>query len=327
MYEQLRLRELRRVYSTQGWAMLIYYGILNAAVMLVMFIDAFVQGMTMAMSGQEMDANAMVNEMIDHSGWGYFIAMAVGLLVLLLWKKPKFCAETVWKQGRPMKLGSFLAIFVIFTSAQLGAQLLYMLLEFLFNLAGLSISQSMESAGGSMDSLNMFLYVGLGAPITEELLFRGLVLRSMEPYGKKFAIFASALMFGLYHANIIQIPFAFAVGLVLGYVTVEYNIGWAMLLHLFNNLILSDTMVRLTQDLPQPWPDLTFWIVIIGCSVAALIVLIVKRRQVKQWLRRYQDDPLCAKAFWGAPGNITLVALLGVMTVISTLTLITTLSG
>lgn len=325
MYEQLRLKQLRHAYSVQGWAMLIYYGILNVAVMIVMFVDAFAQAFSMAASGQEMDVEQMTEAMIANSGWGYFIAIVVGMIVLLLWKKPQFCFDTIWTRGNPMKLGSFLGIFVIFVSAQLGAQLLYILLESLFNLFGLSVAQSMESAGGQMDGLSMFLYIGLGAPISEEILFRGLVLRSMEPYGKKFAIFASALMFGLYHGNIIQIPFAFVVGLVLGYVTVEHNIGWAILLHLFNNLILSDTLMRLTAHLPEPWPDLSFWLLIIACTLAAVIVLIVKREKIKAWLHYYQDDPQCNKAFWGAPGIITLVVILGVMTVFATITMITPL--
>lgn len=323
MYEQLRLKQLRHAYSTQGWAMLIYYGILNVAVMIVMFVDAFAQAFSMASSGQEMNVEQMTEDMIANSGWGYFIAIGVGLFVLLLWKKPKFCFGTIWTRGNPMKFGSFFGIFVIFVSAQLGAQLLYILLESLFNLFGFSVAQSMESASAQMDSLSMFLYIGLGAPISEEILFRGLVLRSMEPYGKKFAIFASALMFGLYHGNIIQIPFAFVVGLVLAYVTIEYNIGWAILLHLFNNLILSDTLMRLTAHLPEPWPDLSFWLLIIGCTLLAVIVLIVKRKQIVAWLHYYQDDPQCKKAFWGAPGIITLVVILGVMTVFATFTMLT----
>ena len=327
MYKQWRMKELRHAYSVQGWAMLIYYGILNGAVMIVMMVDAFVQAFAMAASGKELDVDALTNSLIASSGWGYFIAIAVGLFVLLLWKKPRYLADPIWKKGEPMKIRSFFGILAILLSAQLVAQGLYWLLELMFNLGGFSIAQAMESAGGSMDSLSMFLYVGLGAPISEELLFRGLVLRSMEPYGKKFAILASALMFGLYHGNIIQIPFAFLVGLVLAYVTVEYNIGWAILLHLINNLILSDTLVRLISYLSQPWPDLIFWGLIVGCAVAALIILLVKRKRIQGWFRRYQDDPLCAKAFWGAPGIITLVSVIGAMTLISTLMMITPLGG
>ena len=314
MYEQFRLKELRHAYSVQGWALLIYYGILNVAVMIFMFVEAFAQAFSAAASGQELDVMQITESMMSTSGWGYFLAIAIGFFILLLWKKPKFCFGTVWQKGKPMKVGSFFAIFAIFISVQLIVQLMSMLLELIFNRFGLSLMELMESAGGSTDSLSMFLYVGLGAPISEEILFRGLLLRSMELYGKKFAIFASALLFGLYHCNIIQIPFAFCVGLVLGYVTVEYNIGWAIVLHMFNNLILSDTMTRLSSYLPAPWGDRLIWAFIIICSIAALVVLLVKRRQIKVYLRRYQDDPLCNRAFWGAPGIITLVAVLAVMT-------------
>lgn len=317
MYEYYRLMQLRHAYSRQGWTLLIYYGILNAAVMLVMLVDALLGSYSGLLSGQE----AGVLE--DASGWGYFLAIGVGLLILLLWKKPNYFTQTIWAAGRPMEPGSFFALFALFTSAQLGIQILYILLELLLNRYGFSMTEAMESAGGSMDSLSMFLYVGLGAPISEELLFRGLVLRSMEPYGKKFAIFASAVLFGLYHGNLIQIPFAFMVGLVLGYVTVEYNIGWAIVLHMFNNLILSDTLTRLTGLLDAPWSELWFWILIVGCAIGAVAVLIVKRRQIKIWLGQYRDDPLCAKAFWTAPGIVTLVVVLGLLTVFSTILMVT----
>lgn len=322
MYEQLRLKELRHAYSVQGWALLIYYGIMNVAVLALMVVDAFVQSFSAAASGQEPDMEKITESIMSTSGWGYFLAIAIGFFILLLWKKPKFCFGTVWQKGKPMKVGSFFAIFAIFISVQLIVQLMSMLLELLFNQFGMSLMEMMESASGSTDSLSMFLYVGLGAPISEEILFRGLLLRSMEPYGKKFAIFASALLFGLYHGNIIQIPFAFCVGLVLGYVTVEYNIGWAVVLHMFNNLILSDTMIRLTSYLPKPWGDRLILAFIIACSIAALVILLVNIRKIKAWLRRYQDDPLCNRAFWGAPGIITLVAILGIMTAFTMVSLV-----
>lgn len=310
MYNKFRTRQLRRTYSAQGWALLIYYGILNAVVITFMICDRMFQSIVSVFTGVIPDPMTMTESMIGNSGWGYLIAILVGLGLLLLWKEPKFCFKTIWERGKPMKFGSFLAILAIFTSAQLGAQFLAMAIEFLLNLVGGSASEAMESASISMDSLSMFLYVGLGAPISEEILFRGLMLRSMQPYGKKFAIFASALIFGLYHANIIQIPFAFAVGLVLGYVAVEYNIGWAIVLHMFNNLILNDTLTRLFSYLPAPWNDLWFWILIVGSALIGGIVLIAKRRKIKLWLKMNPDDKLCARAFWIAPGIITLVLVL-----------------
>ena len=322
MYEIMRTRQLRRAFSAQGWALLIYYGILYAVVNTFVCSEMLIRFTASILSGAAVDIMAIIEAAMSNSGWGYMITILVGFGLLVLWKEPKFCFKTIWKPGKPMKLGSFLAILAIFISAQLGAQLLYMGLEFLFNLFGASISTSMEEASLSTDALSMFLYVGLGAPISEEILFRGLMLRSMEPYGKKFAIFTSALMFGLYHCNIIQIPFAFMVGLVLGYVTVEYNIVWAIVLHMFNNLILSDTLTRLTADLPQPWNELWFWILTVGAALIGGIILIVKHRKIKLWLKMNPDDRLCARAFWTAPGILVLVAILLATTAFSLMSLL-----
>ena len=322
MYEKLRCRQLRRAYSAQGWALAIYLVILYSVVNVYTICDSLILATVYALLGIEVDAVAMTATVAGNTGWGYMIAGLVGLGLLLLWKEPEFCFKTIWKRGKPMKLGAFLAILAIFTSAQLGGLLLSLALEFLLNLFGGSASETLESATLSMDSFPMFLYVGVGAPITEEIIFRGMMLRSIQPYGKKFAIFVSALIFGLYHANIVQIPFAFMVGLVLGYVAVEYNIGWAIVLHMFNNLILNDTMARLFNYLPAPWNEWWFVILIIGAALIGGIVLIAKRRKIKLWLRMNPDDKLCARAFWTAPGILVLVTMLLILTLVSILTIL-----
>lgn len=61
------------------------------------------------------------------------------------------------------------------------------------------------------------------APITEELLYRGFFLKAMSRVSQRFAIFASALFFGLAHENVSQFILSFLVGILLGYITVKYN--------------------------------------------------------------------------------------------------------
>ena len=39
------------------------------------------------------------------------------------------------------------------------------------------------------------------APVAEELMFRGWILRSLRPYGKRFAVLGSAVLFGIFHGN------------------------------------------------------------------------------------------------------------------------------
>lgn len=65
-----------------------------------------------------------------------------------------------------------------------------------------------------------YLVVGLLAPVSEELVFRGAVLRVLlqwRPAGHWLAIAISALLFALIHVNPAQMPHAFAVGLLLGW--------------------------------------------------------------------------------------------------------------
>jgi membrane protease YdiL (CAAX protease family) len=205
----------------------------------------------------------------------------------------------------------------------MGTQVLFqwgaMALEIILNMFGLSFLSGIESATGGSDTFSMFLYIGFGAPIAEELLFRGLVLRSLQPMGKKIAIFMSAVMFGLYHANAIQIPYAFLVGLVLGYVAIEYSIGWAMLLHMFNNLILADTLPRI---LPGLGGNLLTMAITYTCLLVAVIVLLVKMKSIIAYLRENKGEPGSIKAFFTAPGMIVFFVVIFAMTIFTTAVLI-----
>lgn len=59
------------------------------------------------------------------------------------------------------------------------------------------------------------------APICEEFWFRGIVMESLRPYGNGFAIFVSAFLFGLTHANFQQFFYATVLGICLGYIAIS----------------------------------------------------------------------------------------------------------
>ncbi|MBR4868595.1 MAG: CPBP family intramembrane metalloprotease [Clostridia bacterium] len=80
------------------------------------------------------------------------------------------------------------------------------------------------------------LYICVVPAIVEELAFRGVVLQILRKYGDGFAIVVSALLFGLFHGNVVQLPFAIGLGIVAGYITVRTNSMLpAMILHFCNN--------------------------------------------------------------------------------------------
>lgn len=305
------LHALRRKFNMPGLTLIVYMMIMNVAVTLAMVMEAviyFLRDLTGV--GLESALITVMDHISDSAmtnAWGYLVACLIGYLILRLWKKKEFCRDIIWQRGKPMTAGAFFGILCIFSSGQLVFQVVATLQEWFLNLFGLSLLESMEMASANADSVSMFLYMGLFAPVFEEILFRGLILRSMMPYGKKFAILVSAVLFGVFHGNLAQSPYAFAVGLVLGYVAVEYSIAWAMVLHMFNNLILGDTFTRLLSFLPGTLGDAVFMGLIIGFAVAALIIIVAKRHEIRDYLASDKMEGLHLKAFFTAPANVVLM--------------------
>lgn len=308
---------LRKDFNKVGWALLIYYGIMNGAIILASIILSAVAAIWIAANPHlsPMQVNWIYEKIVEDTAWGYTLAVIAGAIGLLAWKKSWFCFHGIWKKQRPMSVGSFFGILAVFISGQALYQLLTPLINWLFTQMGISLADSIASASGATDSLSMFIFVCLLAPIWEEILFRGYVMRTLEPYGKKFAILASAFLFGVYHGNPVQSPYAFAVGLVLGYVAMEHNMVWAMVLHMINNLLLGDTLGRLIQGLPAVAQEVIFMVVIWGCALAAVILLICKRKEVAAYFRRGKMHPLCLKSFFTSPGILTFTGVIfGFMT-------------
>ena len=82
------------------------------------------------------------------------------------------------------------------------------------------------------------LAISIFGPIAEEVVFREAILGGTLRKGVKpwAAITFSALLFGLVHMNPAQIPFAFCVGLILGYIYYRTgNIVLTSIIHIINN--------------------------------------------------------------------------------------------
>jgi len=84
-----------------------------------------------------------------------------------------------------------------------------------------------------------FLLICIIAPLIEEMLFRGIILRGLlNDYPPMLAVALSALLFALYHLNIYQFPVALIVGGVSGWLYVMTRSLWpSVMLHSFYNTI------------------------------------------------------------------------------------------
>lgn len=92
------------------------------------------------------------------------------------------------------------------------------------------------------------VFIGLGSdpwgivsiaiigPVAEEVLFRWGIMRHYMPGGAWRAILISALAFGIIHMNPAQVPFAAAMGVMLGILYWRSgSIAWPIALHILNN--------------------------------------------------------------------------------------------
>ena len=315
-YEQWQKKGLRRSFSSVGWILLVYYGIMNVCVFLTVFVEVIVGMMQMMLSGS-MDDIMLLAERAAGNAWGYFLAIAIGLVILLCWKKPRFWKDVIWEKGKPMTVGSFFAILSIFLSGQMVYQVVVTVAELILNAFGLSLMEGLESMAVDSGNFSMFFYSGILAPISEEILFRGLIQKKLMPYGKKFAIFCSAFTFGIFHGSLFQSPYAFLVGLVLGYVAAEYSIAWAMVLHMINNLVIADMLTRLTMGLPEMAASLVVWVIIAVFTVAAIMIAILKRREIGAYLRQERLNGLYMKCFFSCAGMIILMILMGLSMIVT----------
>ena len=121
--------------------------------------------------------------------------------------------------------------------------ILYLFLLVCFSILGTGILHfSSINLEGYFNTINgksplSLIFIIVIAPVIEEILFRGVVLKPLEKYGKLLAIVISSLLFAIYHGNIIQGIYAFICGLLLGFVASEYSLKYSVILHIFNNLI------------------------------------------------------------------------------------------
>lgn len=101
----------------------------------------------------------------------------------------------------------------------------------------LSSPETVYSTAG-FDIFLTFVQVVLVAGFVEEICLRGFVMGNLRQYGMKFAVLASAVVFSIMHGNLIQAPFAFIVGIGLGYLSIQTGSIWtAILIHGINNFI------------------------------------------------------------------------------------------
>ena len=104
-----------------------------------------------------------------------------------------------------------------------------------FGLGGESSSLSTSAEEGILVPIVAIIAGSVLPAFLEEFALRGVALGALRRFGSGFAIIISAVLFSFMHGNLEQIPFAFLMGLYLGFaVEVTGSIWIGIILHLIN---------------------------------------------------------------------------------------------
>lgn len=97
------------------------------------------------------------------------------------------------------------------------------------------------------------LFVGILAPILEEIFFRKLLIDRLAVYGDLPVILLSGVVFGLVHGNLYQFFYAAAVGVVFGYIYIRTGkLRYTVALHMAVNLVGSVYTTAMLRKLDLP---------------------------------------------------------------------------
>lgn len=130
-----------------------------------------------------------------------------------------------------------------------------------------------------LDVLLNILCSAVYAPLVEEFVFRGVIMQPLRRYGDHFAVFASALIFGLAHGSITGFVFAFICGIAMGYATLITGSLWAGILMHFCNNFFAVAVSELYTAFPDmgDLPYLAAVYVIFFVGIASAILLAVSK--------------------------------------------------
>lgn len=119
--------------------------------------------------------------------------------------------------------------------ATIGSAILALVFNLLIAMSPLvEMSQGYEEVSEALYAGSIwmqFLGAGIGAAIVEELMMRGVLYgRLREIMKAPLAIIASALIFGIFHGNIVQGVYAFLMGSFFAYLMERYKTIWIPIL-------------------------------------------------------------------------------------------------
>lgn len=137
-----------------------------------------------------------------------------------------------------------------------------------------------ESAGMNDVTLPVICYSVLLAPFSEELIFRGVTMRQAKKVLPFWAAnLFQAILFGVFHMNILQGIYACCLGLVMGYICEKCgSIYYSIFFHFLYNLLGTVVMTSINIGSTPTSVILSFFVSVIA-AVSGFLLLQVRSQK------------------------------------------------
>ena len=137
---------------------------------------------------------------------------------------------------------------------------------------------------GSGSVIMSIITIGIVAPFAEEFLFRGIIYNTLKKkISIKWTIIIQAVLFGVFHGNLIQGSYATLLGIVFGYVTYKTKSLWpAVIIHMVNNLIATMFMY-----VPSTWFNSI--LVYVAFLIIGIILITISIKLIKNKNEEYDE--------------------------------------
>jgi len=142
-----------------------------------------------------------------------------------------------------------------------------------------------------------FIIIALTPGICEEVMFRGMIMRTYEVYGRKRAIILSAILFGLFHFNLQNLLGPIFLGILFGIlVSKTKSLLSSIIGHTVNNTValtigfLSSDIQKGSVDILPDTGAMAYGSLILG--IIAFIMLLVVRKLILSMPVEIDEDDL-----------------------------------
>lgn len=227
--------------------------------------------------------------------------LILGQLILLV----PAISGTLLSRENPIKLAGFHRIKISSVFMIILFTFLIMPLIVVINAVSMffvdNVVQAMSGEIMKVPFIVMFLLIGIIAPFSEELTFRGVIYQGYKKSGTAFqAMLLSALLFALMHMNFNQAAYAFVVGVIAILVVeatgsiwgsiiihVVFNAQQVCMMYLLESSVfgineIADTQVQITNDMLVLVISVYLLIAAVTTTLAACVLVWVAKNEKRE---------------------------------------------